>query len=156
RWRQGQLQLHSPRHPRNIVIDPALVPLLLDLVEPRTVSEILDRQSTISPTDRRNIIAELIDLGIIEITKTPRDVVGKAWWDPDDRAHCDATVLQLIQITHGFARSADEGFCVDHEGRPLPWIARPVIDFLFQLDLSQLSIFEYGGGASTFYWDRRC
>jgi hypothetical protein len=65
-------------------------------------------------------------------------------------------VSQLIQIAQGFARSAEEGLPVDHWGQPVPWVARPVVDFLSQLDLSQLSIFEYGGGASTFYWDRRC
>jgi hypothetical protein len=156
RWRQGQLQLSSPRHPKTLVIDSALGPLLLDLVEPRTVSWILERPSTISYADRRTVLAILIDLGIIEATRSPGGTVGKTWWDPNDRARCDATVLQLIQIALGFARAAEERFSVDHWGHPLPWIARPVVDFLFQLDLSQLSIFEYGGGASTFYWDRRC
>src|SRR5262249_37446167 len=97
-----------------------------------------------------------IDLGIIEVAKARHGVVGKAWWDPDDKACCDAVVSQIIQIAHGFARSAEEGLSVDHWGHPLPWLSRPVVDFLFQFDLSQLSIFEYGGGASTFYWDRRC
>lgn len=156
RWRQGQLQLSSPRHPRILAIDPALVPLLLDLVEPRAVTWILNRQSAISHEDRRTVLAILIDLGFIEVTKFLSGDAATAWWDPKDRGGCDAVVLQLVQIAHGFARSADEGLSVDHWGRPLPWIARPVIDFLFQLDLSQLSIFEYGGGASTFYWDRRC
>jgi hypothetical protein len=156
RWRQGQLQLSSPRHPKTLVIDSALAPLLLELVEPRTVAWILERQSAISCADRRTVLAILIDLGIIEITNSRCGIVGKAWWDPDDKARCDAVVFQLVQIAHGFARSAEERFSVDHLGRPLPWLARPVVDFLFQLDLSQLSIFEYGGGASTFYWDRNC
>lgn len=156
RWRQGQLQLSSPRYPKTLVIGADLAPLLLDLVEPRAVSWILDRKSTISSADRRNILAVLIDLGIIEVAKAPVDGVRRIWWDPNDKAHDEAVVLQLIQIAHGFARSAQEGFSVDHRGQPLPRIARPVIDFLFQLDLSQLSIFEYGGGASTFYWDRTC
>jgi hypothetical protein len=138
------------------VIDSALGSLLLDLVEPRTVSWILERQSTISCADRRTVLAILINLGIIEVANARRGIVEKVWWDPDDKARCDAVVLQLIQIAHGFSRSAEEGFSVDHWGDPLPWIARPIVDFLFQLDLSQLSIFEYGGGASTFYWDRRC
>jgi hypothetical protein len=156
RWRQGRLQLFSPRHPKTLVIDSALVPLLLDLVEPRTVSWILDRPSPIGRADRRTVLAILIDLGIIEVTNSPNGIVRRVWWDPNDKAHDETVVLQLIQVAHGFARSADEGFSVDHLGRPLPRIARPVIDFLFQLDLSQLSIFEYGGGASTFYWDRQC
>jgi predicted O-methyltransferase YrrM len=156
RWRQGQLRLSSPRHPKTLVIDCDLASLLLDLVEPRTVSFILKRQSNISCADRRTVLAILIDLGIVELAKSRCGIVGKVWWDPKDKAHDEAVVLQLIQIAHGFARSADEGFSVDHRGRPLPRIARPALDFLFQLDLSQLSIFEYGGGASTFYWDRRC
>jgi hypothetical protein len=156
RWRQGQLQLSSPRHPKTLVIDSALAPLLLDLVEPRTVPWILNRQSSISCADRRTVLAILIGLGIIEVANSQCGMVGKAWWDPTDRARYDAVVLQLIQIAHGFARSAEEGFSVDHWGHPLPWISRPVVDFLFQFDLSQLSIFEYGGGASTFFWDSRC
>jgi hypothetical protein len=129
--------------------------LLLDLTEPRTVSWILERQSTISSADRRTVFAVLIDLGIIEVAK-PCGIVGTKWWDTKDKARYEATVIQIIQIAHGFGRSAEEGFSVDHWGQPLPWLARPILDFLFQLDLSQLSIFEYGGGASTFYWDRRC
>jgi hypothetical protein len=156
RWRQGTLQLSSPRHPKTLVIDSALASLLLDLVEPRTGSWILERQSTISCADRRAVLLVLIDLGIIEVISCPAVVAGKAWWDIHDKARCDAMVLQLIQIAHGFARSAEEGLPVDHWGQPVPWVARPVIDFLSQLDLSQLSVFEYGGGASTFYWDRRC
>jgi hypothetical protein len=156
RWRQGQFQLSSPRYPKNVVIDAALVPVLLELVEPRAASWILNRQWTISRADCRDVLAILIDLGIVEVTKPPSGIGGKIWWDPDDRARYDAVALELIQIAHGFTRSADERFSVDHWGRPLPRIARPVIDFLFQLDLSLLSVFEYGGGASTFYWDRRC
>jgi hypothetical protein len=156
RWRQGQLQLSSPRHPKTLVIGPDLVPLLLDLVEPRTFSWILKRKSTISWMDRRIVFAILIDFGIIEVKNFPAGTTGKIWWDPNDKARDEVVVLQLIQIAHGFARSAEEGFSVDHLGHALPRIARPVIDFLFQLDLSQLSVFEYGGGASTFYWDHRC
>jgi hypothetical protein len=156
RWRQGLLHLSSPRRPKTLTIDSALAQLLLDLVEPRTVSWILTRPSTINCADRRTLLAILIDLGIIEITNSPSGTSGKAWWDPRDRGCSDAVVTQLSQIAHGFARSAEENFSVDHKGHPLPWLARPIVDFLFQLDLPQLSIFEYGGGASTFYWDREC
>src|SRR6516225_2883204 len=126
RWRQGQLQLSSPRHPKTLVIDSALAPLLHDLVEPQTLSWILKQPSTISCENRRSVIAILIDLGIIEIANPPSGTRGKVWWDPGDKAHYETAVFQLIQIAHGFARSADEGFSVDHRGRPLPWIARPV------------------------------
>src|SRR5262245_59560509 len=135
RWRQGQLQLSSPRCPKTFVIDSALAPLLLDLVEPRTVSWLLERQSNIGCEDRRTVLAILIDLGIVEVAKSRSGMAGKVWWDPDDKAHDEAVVLQLIQIAHSFARSADEGFSVDHRGRPLPRISRPALDFLFQLDL---------------------
>ena len=33
----------------------------------------------------------------------------------------------------------------------MPWLVRPIVDF-FQLDLPQLSIFEFGEEASTLYW----
>src|SRR5262245_23130913 len=129
RWRQGQLQLSSPRHPKTLMIDSNLAPLLLDLVAPRTLSWILKRQSPISCVDRRTVLAILIDLGIIKVKDPSHVIAGKVWWDPRDKAHDEAVVFQLIQIAHGFARSAEEGFSVDHFGRPLPRIARPVVDF---------------------------
>jgi hypothetical protein len=86
----------------------------------------------------------------------PAPPPSEIWWDPRDRAQYDATALQLLQIAHGFTRSANENLCKDHWGRPVPWISRPVVDFLAQLDLRDVDVFEYGGGASTFYWKRLC
>src|SRR5262245_31398622 len=90
----------------------------------RTGSWILERQSTISCADRRAVLLILIDLGIIEVISCPAVIAGKAWWDINDNAHCDAVVLQLIQIAHGFAHSAEEGLSVDHWGQPMPWVTR--------------------------------
>src|SRR6476660_2933080 len=80
RWRQGLLHLSSPRRPKTLTIDSALAQLLLDLVEPRTVSWILTRPSTINCADRRTLLAILIDLGIIEIKNSPDRITGKVWW----------------------------------------------------------------------------
>lgn len=56
----------------------------------------------------------------------------------------------------GHLRSLRESACVAADGSPLPWYTYPAIDYLEQLDLSALSVFEFGSGNSTRYWARRC
>jgi hypothetical protein len=63
--------------------------------------------------------------------------------------------LRLVQVAHGLGRSLVEWAPVDGLGRDVPWLARPAVDFLDQLDLRGLHVFEYGGGGSTGYWLRR-
>jgi hypothetical protein len=43
---------------------------------------------------------------------------------------------------------------VDANGEPIPWITYPAIEFLKQLDLRDLTVFEYGCGGSTVFWSR--
>ena len=162
RWRQGRLLLSSARQPKTLIIEQDLVPLLVGLVEPRSLSWILGVRSRISRTERP--IGPLQTAPRRHCRSHQATVLGTDERLPggpptssrSDNARYGRRHLQLLQIGHGFTRSASEHFSTDNWGRPLPWIARPVIDFLFQLDLSALTAFEYGGGASTFYWTRRC
>jgi len=52
----------------------------------------------------------------------------------------------------GWFRSVATSMPVDKDGRPLPWYTYPAISFLEGLDLSGLSVFEYGMGNSTLWW----
>ena len=68
------------------------------------------------------------------------------------------SIRAWLILSRGFGhfRSLREHACVASDGTPLPWYTYPAIEYLEQLDLSQLSVFEYGSGNSTRYWARRC
>jgi precorrin-6B methylase 2 len=55
----------------------------------------------------------------------------------------------------GWIRSLAEGVPVDVEGRPLPWINYPAIEFLARRARPDMSVFEYGCGHSTLWWAAR-
>jgi hypothetical protein len=55
----------------------------------------------------------------------------------------------------GWLRSYREGVPVDAEGRPLPWITYPAIEFLAPRLRGDLRVFEYGCGHSTLWWAAR-
>jgi hypothetical protein len=55
----------------------------------------------------------------------------------------------------GWLRSRRENRCVDRDGRPLPWITYPAIDFLARRVGRDMVVFEYGCGASTLWWAKR-
>lgn len=55
----------------------------------------------------------------------------------------------------GWFRSRRENRSVDLAGEPLPWIAYPAIELLARRVRPELTVFEYGCGASTQWWARR-
>lgn len=68
-------------------------------------------------------------------------------------------VLRVADVTargHGYARSVWELESVDADGRPVPWYTYACTEWLSQLDLSALEVFEYGSGNSTRWWAERC
>jgi hypothetical protein len=60
-----------------------------------------------------------------------------------------------LLIQYGWLRSWWANEPVDRDGRPLPWLTYPAIDFLSQFDFSGSHIFEWGSGNSTLWWQRR-
>jgi hypothetical protein len=68
----------------------------------------------------------------------------------------DSTAIMLhILWDYGWLRSKKEGRGVDASGDPIPWFTYPAIDFIKQLDLRDLTVFEYGSGFSTLFWAKR-
>jgi hypothetical protein len=65
-----------------------------------------------------------------------------------------ATILGHVLFDYGWLRSYREKSCVDRNGEPIPWFTYPAIDYLGQLDLSQMDVFEWGSGYSTAYWSK--
>jgi hypothetical protein len=55
----------------------------------------------------------------------------------------------------GWLRSFREGRAVDADGRPLPWITYPAIEFLSRHVRADWEVFEYGCGQSTLWWTAR-
>jgi hypothetical protein len=73
-----------------------------------------------------------------------------------------SVVRNTIQIVshifkdYGWLRSMKHGRSVDAHGEPIPWFTYPANDFIKQLDLRDVSVFEYGSGYSTLFWAKRC
>jgi hypothetical protein len=60
-----------------------------------------------------------------------------------------------ILINYGWMRSHRGNCPVDRDGEPLPWFTYPAIDYLNQIDISHMDVFEWGSGYSTAYWSAR-
>jgi hypothetical protein len=61
----------------------------------------------------------------------------------------------ILNRSYGFWRSVRRGQCVDREGKPVPWLTYPAIDYLRQLDFRDRTVFEFGAGHSTLFWAER-
>jgi len=55
----------------------------------------------------------------------------------------------------GWLRSQACGETVDSEGKPIPWLTYPALDFLSGRITAGMSVFEYGAGNSTLWWGAR-
>ena len=64
-------------------------------------------------------------------------------------------MLRVLMRGHGHLASLRDGVAMDGAGRPVPWFTYPAIEFLRQLDFSTMSIFEFGSGQSTLFWEQR-
>jgi hypothetical protein len=64
-------------------------------------------------------------------------------------------ILSHILKDYGWLKSRRAGRCVDAQGEPVPWYTYPAIDFIRQLDVRELTVFEYGSGFSTLFWAKR-
>lgn len=55
----------------------------------------------------------------------------------------------------GWFRSFREGRSVDSNGNLIPWFTYPALEFICKRISSEMCVFEYGCGASTFWWAQR-
>lgn len=58
-------------------------------------------------------------------------------------------------VTTGQLRSLILAKPVNRKGEPIPWFSYSAINFLDQLELAGLRVFEYGTGNSTLFWSRK-
>ena len=61
----------------------------------------------------------------------------------------------LFSIRTGHWRSALAARAADRDGRPIPWLTYPAVDFLRGLDLGAASVLEFGSGQSTLWFSAR-
>lgn len=54
----------------------------------------------------------------------------------------------------GWFQSFDQSKSIDVRGQPVPWISYPARDFLEPRLRNDMTVFEFGAGASTFWWAR--
>lgn len=62
--------------------------------------------------------------------------------------------LQAHATRSGYLRSRIEGRPISLDRKPMPWFTYPAIEFLSQIDKKGISVFEFGTGNSTLYWDK--
>jgi protein-L-isoaspartate O-methyltransferase len=55
----------------------------------------------------------------------------------------------------GHSRRDKDGFCIDAQRNPIPWITYPALDYLTTMHFSGASVFEFGAGSSTAWWSKR-
>lgn len=60
-------------------------------------------------------------------------------------------ILRRI-VARGHPLSESLGLSVDQDGRPLPWLTYPFLDFLAGWNTSAWNVVEFGSGQSTLFW----
>jgi hypothetical protein len=66
-----------------------------------------------------------------------------------------ASCINILRNVYGFNASVEAGFATDAKGNPLPLYTYPTIEYLVQFDLKDKTVFEFGAGASTLFWQER-
>lgn len=65
-----------------------------------------------------------------------------------------AGLINVFLRKHRHSQRAG-GMPIGADGKHIPWLTYPAIEFLDGLDFTGKSIFEFGGGGSTLFWARR-
>lgn len=168
RFRSGQLVLTSPVSFRQIVLPGGILPFLTLFKTPQSEqawsAAAKDRQIDLSKLrsflqvlQEREILIEVPDEGLAQdshLEKRQSATIKSR--DKKDLAHFDIRAHQIVQVLYGNANSLRSDFPVRIDGQPIPWFSYPAIDYLDTLDLSSASVFEFGSGGSTIYFENRC
>lgn len=67
-----------------------------------------------------------------------------------------AACASILRSGHGYVAATDNDVPKDGSGDWIPLFTYPCVEFLKQLDLSSKKVFEWGSGASTLFWLKRC
>jgi hypothetical protein len=61
-----------------------------------------------------------------------------------------------ISMRYGHFKSSFLRKPIGAKGKKIPWYSYAAIDYLDSLDFSKMTVLEYGGGNSSFWWASRC
>jgi hypothetical protein len=81
-----------------------------------------------------------------------RRAIGELLPEPQRKA---VAAVRNLLVKQGLYRTMSTGRPVRPDDSPLPWFTYAAIGYLEQLDLASASIFEYGSGNSTLWWQDR-
>ncbi len=62
---------------------------------------------------------------------------------------------KILALDYGYLRSYEAGLPCDKDGHAIPLYTYPLIEYLVQLDLRALRVFEFGSGQSSLFWRER-
>ena len=168
RFRSGQLVLTSPVSFRQIVLPDGILPFLTFFKTPQSEQawiDVANRQqidlsklrSFLQVLQEREILMEVPDDEPAQDSHLEeRQSAQTKSWDKKDLAHFDIRAHQIVQVLYGNANSLQSDFPLRTDGQPIPWFSYPAIDYLDTLDLSSASVFEFGSGGSTIYFENCC
>lgn len=168
RIRLGQVILYSSAGFGSVAISDEMISLTMKLRTPIELEKWLSLSvaNGIRYSDAEKLLDMLIQYEIVisvsdtnigyKYTDNPLGTFKKCWWDPYDMGYYDARMVQMIQTYLGWSNSLKEQFPLDKLGNPIPWFSYPAVQYIDTFDLSKVSIFEFGSGASTLYFETRC
>lgn len=64
-------------------------------------------------------------------------------------------IIKILLFDFGYFKSAYKMRPVDKDGNPIPWFSYPAIEYLNNMDMRKMSVFEYGSGNSTIFWAKK-
>ncbi len=63
--------------------------------------------------------------------------------------------LDIIENKYGHKQTRQLGIPCNSESEPIPWYTYPAIEYIQQLDLTNLKVFEWGAGNSSLFFANR-
>lgn len=62
----------------------------------------------------------------------------------------------ILGNNYGYINSKYLNKSVNSDSEPILWFTYPAIEYISQLDLSDMNVFEWGSGYSTLFFEKRC
>jgi hypothetical protein len=97
---------------------------------------------------------------MVELVNTKKKIVNKLYYYLKLYKYIDQLKFndsnKIFEYKYGHARSRELKLPVGENDQAIPWFTYPAIEYISQLNLTSLSILEWGLGNSTLYFSNRC
>ena len=95
-------------------------------------------------------------LGSAEIERRTEEIKNRVGFlDLPDSWVYVLSCAKILALDYGYLRSHEAELPCDADGNAIPLYTYPLIEYLQQLDLSDVSVFEFGSGQSSLFWRER-